>query len=80
MNENTSKGLFVFYLTSQGHEELELRGINLFQARLDDRENVKHEIEELLSSSMDEKRNFISYALTIVTTLVVPMAVLTGYL
>ena len=42
---------------------------------MEEMENIK----ELISAALDEKRNLISFALTIVTTLLAPLAILTGY-
>ena len=67
-------------LIMDGHETLPINGINQFHQRLDEFLAKQEDVHDVFTDAMDEKRNFISYALTIVTTLLAPLAVLTGYL
>lgn len=62
-----------------GFEVLELKGLVFWKERLEKYESRLQDVEGLIASQLDEKRNFMSFSLTIVTTILAPMAILTGY-
>jgi len=63
----------------EGYEQMEIKGLVYWKERLKKYslkvENLKH----LISTQLDEKRNFMSFMLTIITTILAPLAILTGY-
>ena len=62
-----------------GFEVLEMKGLVFWKERLEKYEARLQDVEGLIAAQLDEKRNFMSFSLTIVTTILAPMAILTGY-
>lgn len=63
----------------QGDEHLELNGLVYWSDRMTNFERSLGQLEETILYRMDEKRNFFSYLLTVVTVFLGPMTILTGY-
>jgi Mg2+ and Co2+ transporter CorA len=66
-------------LLLDGYEVLDIKGLQYWKERLEKYEHKLNDVHELMNHQLDEKRNFISFSLTIVTTVLAPMAILTGY-
>lgn len=64
---------------SEGCEALEVKGLTYMNNRIDELKELLESCKTVLQAQMDEKRNLISFALTIVTTMLAPLAILTGY-
>lgn len=62
-----------------GYETLDLKGLLHWQERLNKLEQKIQEVNAFIDSQMEEKRNFTTFSLTILTTVLAPMAILTGY-
>jgi len=62
-----------------GYEQLDIKGLVYWKDRLKKYTLKVESLKELIATQLDEKRNFTSFMLTIVTTILAPLAVLTGY-
>ena len=62
-----------------GYEQLDLKGLVYWKERLRKYMLKVESLKELIATQLDEKRNFMSFMLTIITTILAPLAVLTGY-
>jgi Mg2+ and Co2+ transporter CorA len=62
-----------------GYELLDIKGVVYWRERLRKYANKVETLKHLIASQLDEKRNFMSFMLTIITTLLAPLAILTGY-
>ncbi|KAJ1441564.1 hypothetical protein B484DRAFT_442681 [Ochromonadaceae sp. CCMP2298] len=60
-----------------GHEHM--KGLLYWEERLKKYGSKIEELKSLISAQLDEKRNFMSFMLTIITTVLAPLALLTGY-
>ena len=58
---------------------LEVKGLLYWKERLKRYSTKIDNLKELISIQLDEKRNFMSFMLTIITTILAPLAILTGY-
>lgn len=68
-----------FRIMLDGYEPLDFKGLLYWRERLDRYEAKLGDVDELIASQLDEKRNFTTFSLTIITTVLAPMAILTGY-
>ena len=62
-----------------GNNVLEMRGIKYWQSHLEKYAEKLDAMGENVVSSLDEKRNFYSFLLTVVTIFLAPLTILTGY-
>ena len=62
-----------------GYEQLDIKGLTYWKERLRKYSLKVEALKELISTQLDEKRNFMSFMLTIITTILAPLAILTGY-
>lgn len=63
-----------------GSEALQLKGLSYLSERVHNYQSaVKERLADTIDQAMDEKRNLISFSLTIVTAMLAPLTVLTGY-
>lgn len=62
-----------------GNEQLDIKGLVYWKERLRKYSVKVESLKELITTQLDEKRNFMSFMLTIITTILAPLAVLTGY-
>jgi hypothetical protein len=62
-----------------GYELLDIKGLVYWKERLRRYAAKVAALKDLISSQLDEKRNFMSFMLTIITTILAPLAILTGY-
>jgi hypothetical protein len=62
-----------------GYELLDIKGLVYWKERLRRYATKVAALKDLISSQLDEKRNFMSFMLTIITTILAPLAILTGY-
>lgn len=62
-----------------GYELLEMKGLNFWRDRIDKYEQRLNEMRTLIATQLEEKRNFTTFLLTIVTTVLAPLTILTGY-
>ncbi len=62
-----------------GYEQLDIKGLVYWKDRLRRYALKVESLKELITTQLDEKRNFMSFMLTIITTVLAPLAVLTGY-
>jgi Mg2+ and Co2+ transporter CorA len=58
---------------------LELKGLNFWKERMRKFALRVTDLKQLIQSQMDEKRNFATFMLTAMTTLLAPMTIYTGY-
>jgi Mg2+ and Co2+ transporter CorA len=63
----------------EGYELLDIKGLVYWKERLRRYAAKVAALKDLISSQLDEKRNFMSFMLTIITTILAPLAILTGY-
>jgi hypothetical protein len=66
-------------LLLDGYEGMELKGLLYWQERLGKLETKLQEVDAFIDVSMEEKRNFTTFTMTIITTLLAPLTILTGY-
>lgn len=66
-------------LILDGDEALEVKGIKYWKERLLGLQENALKVKDDIHSSLEEKRNFFSFILTIVTVGLAPLTVLTGY-
>ena len=62
-----------------GYELLDIKGLVYWKERLRKYASKVEGLKQLIAAQLDEKRNFMSFMLTIITTLLAPLAILTGY-
>lgn len=62
-----------------GDEHLELKGLLYWSNRMNDFNESVGLLEQKIQYSLEEKRNFFSYLLSVVTIFLGPLTVLTGY-
>lgn len=62
-----------------GYEQLDIKGLVYWKDRLRKYSLKVESLKELITTQLDEKRNFMSFMLTIITTILAPLAILTGY-
>mmetsp|Transcript_9809 Transcript_9809/g.16441 ORF Transcript_9809/g.16441 Transcript_9809/m.16441 type:complete len:217 (+) Transcript_9809:3-653(+) len=67
------------HTTLDGYELLDVKGVISWKDRLNRYLNTAESLKGLINSQMDEKRNFMSFVLTIVTTVLAPLAIVTAY-
>jgi len=65
--------------TLDGYELLDIKGLLYWKDRLKKYSNKIDSLRQLISSQLDEKRNFMSFMLTIITTVLAPLTIFTGY-
>lgn len=58
---------------------MEIKGLVYWKERLKKYSLKVESLKHLISTQLDEKRNFMSFMLTIITTILAPLAILTGY-
>jgi Mg2+ and Co2+ transporter CorA len=63
----------------EGYEQMEIKGLVYWKERLKKYSLKVESLKALISTQLDEKRNFMSFMLTIITTVLAPLAILTGY-
>lgn len=63
----------------EGYELLEMKGLVHWQERIEKYEARLNEMRTLIAMQLEEKRNFTTFLLTIVTTILAPLTILTGY-
>ncbi len=63
----------------EGYELLEMKGMYYWKEKIEKYDQRLIELKNLIATQLDEKRNFTSFLLTIVTTLLAPLTILTGY-
>ncbi len=68
-----------FRILLDGYEPLDFKGLLYWRERLDRYESKIADVDDLIANQLDEKRNFTTFSLTIITTVLAPMAILTGY-
>jgi hypothetical protein len=68
-----------FRILLDGYEPLDFKGLLYWRERLDRYESKLSDVDDLIANQLDEKRNFTTFSLTIITTVLAPMAILTGY-
>jgi len=62
-----------------GYEQLDMKGLVYWKERLRKYALKVESLKDLIATQLDEKRNFMSFMLTIITTVLAPLAILTGY-
>lgn len=62
-----------------GDESLEVKGIKYFNEQLQGLHFTALKTKDDIHSSLEEKRNFFSFILTVVTVGLAPITILTGY-
>ncbi|KAJ1441563.1 hypothetical protein B484DRAFT_104525 [Ochromonadaceae sp. CCMP2298] len=65
--------------TLDGYELLDVKGLIYWKDRLKKYGSKIEGLKSLISAQLDEKRNFMSFMLTIITTVLAPLAILTSY-
>jgi hypothetical protein len=66
-------------MTLDGYDWLDMKGLLYWKDRLKKYGSRIDGLKSLISAQLDEKRNFMSFMLTIITTVLAPLALLTGY-
>ena len=66
-------------LESENDNAKSIKGTSFWMHELNKYDDEIKSLRDLYSQSLDEKRNFLTFALTFVTILLTPMAVMTGY-
>ena len=62
-----------------GDESLEIKGIRYWTEQLAVLQQCTDKVKEDIRVSLEEKRNFFSFVLTVVTVFLAPLTILTGY-
>jgi magnesium transporter len=62
-----------------GYELLEIKGLGYWKERIEKYELRLTVMRQLIATQLEEKRNFTSFLLTIVTTVLAPLTIMTGY-
>ena len=68
-----------FRFVLDGYELLDMKGLYYWRERLERYSQKLNATKDLIQNQLEEKRNFTTFMLTIVTTVLAPLAVLTGY-
>jgi hypothetical protein len=76
LGKNYSQYIATLY---DGDENLEFKGMHYWQQKVNGSKEHLATIENDVAVSIDEKRNFYSFMLTVATIFLSPMAILTGY-
>lgn len=63
----------------EGFEQLDIKGVLYWKERLKKYVLKLDMLKNLIQTQLDEKRNFMSFVLTIITTVLAPLTILTGY-
>jgi hypothetical protein len=63
----------------EGDESLEVQGTRYWREQLSQLEAAVSKVKEDIHVSLEEKRNFFSFILTVVTVFLAPLTILTGY-
>ena len=63
----------------EGDESLEVHGTRYWMEQLNSMVHNVKRVKEDIRSSLEEKRNFFSFILTVVTVFLAPLTILTGY-
>lgn len=63
----------------EGDESLEVQGARYWVEQLQQLEQSVSKVKEDIHASLEEKRNFFSFILTVVTVFLAPLTILTGY-
>lgn len=63
----------------EGDESMEIKGIKYWVGHMYKLQRAAETLEENIRVSLEEKRNFFSFILTVVTVMLAPMTILTGY-
>jgi Mg2+ and Co2+ transporter CorA len=63
----------------EGYELLDMKGLIFWCERIEKYEQRLSDMRSLIATQLDEKRNFTTFLLTIVTTVLAPLTILTGY-
>lgn len=74
-----SNSLHYLSIILDGDESLEVKGVKYWNEQLKGLNQAALKIKDDIHSSLDEKRNFFSFILTIVTVGLAPLTILTGY-
>jgi hypothetical protein len=75
----STAALHLLSIVLEGDEALEVKGIKYWRERLLGLRQEALKVNDEIHSSLDEKRNFFSFILTIVTVGLAPLTILTGY-
>jgi hypothetical protein len=62
-----------------GYELLDIKGLGYWKERIEKYELRLTDMRQLIATQLEEKRNFTSFLLTIVTTVLAPLTIMTGY-
>ncbi len=62
-----------------GYETLDFKGLLYWQERLGFLEQKLDDVEIFIDSQIEEKRNFATFSMTIITTVLAPLTILTGW-
>jgi hypothetical protein len=62
-----------------GDESLEVKGVKYWREQLLGLHYTALKVKDDIHSSLEEKRNFFSFILTVVTVGLAPLTILTGY-
>ena len=68
-----------FRFILDGYELLDMKGLYYWRERLERYSQKLNATKDLIQSQLEEKRNFTTFMLTLVTTILAPLTVLTGY-
>lgn len=63
----------------EGYEPLDIKGLLYWKERLKKYVHKLDMLKNLIQVQLDEKRNFMSFMLTIITTVLAPLTIITGY-
>lgn len=64
---------------NRGDESLEIKGTNYWADHINKLRDRTLDVQTTIATSLEEKRNFFSFILTVVTVGLAPMTILTGY-
>lgn len=69
------------YLTTilDGEETLEVKGLTYWNEQINNLSERNKTVKDNITDSVEEKRSFYSYVLTVATVFLAPLSVLTGY-
>ena len=62
-----------------GYELLDIKGLGYWKERIEKYDLRLTDMRQLIAAQLEEKRNFTSFLLTIVTTVLAPLTIMTGY-
>lgn len=63
----------------EGYELLDIRGLLYWKERMKKYSVKVEQLKLLIKTQLDEKRNFISFMLTAITTILAPLTIFTAY-